>query len=215
VGMDLVYSRMEVAFRRNVTRTKHGLEWALTGRPYGTVTWVEEGKRRNRRAHVVAWILVNGEIPAGYEIDHRPDCPKTCVTVEHLRMLTKSEHTSLGWQRGELNGGWGTKRQRIHPPRPPAFSWKTEQQCRGCGATFLPNTARQIYCTNDCQRQIKEKRRSDRRYPRQEPRPCAFCGTIFQPKRSDSTMCSRACIDADQNRKKAERRLAEPGTRNG
>lgn len=200
-----VYTPMQIAFMRRIIETEHGLEWP-SGRPYGTVTWTEDGKMRQRRAHVVAWVLEHGEIPSGNEVDHLPGCPKTCVTVEHLQLLTKSEHTELGWRRGELNGGWGTKRQRIHPPRPPAFAWQVERQCHGCGAAFLPRIARQTYCTNECQRRTKEQRRLAIRYPKSEPRPCAFCGQVFQPKRSDSTMCSRRCIDGAQNRKKAERR---------
>ncbi len=41
--------------------------------------------------HRVAWEEVHGAIPEGYEIDHM--CKnRRCCNVEHLQMLTRSEH---------------------------------------------------------------------------------------------------------------------------
>lgn len=63
--------------------------------------------------HRVAWELENGPIPDGHVLDHDPACPKLCTFVPHLQVLTKAEHAALGWQRGELDGGWSQR-----PPMP-------------------------------------------------------------------------------------------------
>lgn len=83
----------------------------------GCLLWVgptdgsERGKIRlagkSTRAYRYAWERVHGPLPPGMVIDHNPECPKSCVEVSHLRALTPSEHSKLGWSRGELDGGWG------------------------------------------------------------------------------------------------------------
>ena len=47
------------------------------------------------RAHRVAWIKANGEIPDGMVIDHM--CRnRACVNVEHLRVVTQRENIIAG-----------------------------------------------------------------------------------------------------------------------
>lgn len=47
------------------------------------------------RAHRVAWIKANGEIPDGMVIDHM--CRnRACVNVEHLRVVTQYENLMAG-----------------------------------------------------------------------------------------------------------------------
>lgn len=193
---------MKLAFEEGVVTTDHGLEWRhpYSIDPYGMVIWDTDSGRKRCRAHRVAWILKYGHIPNGYEIDHQPDCPKTCVTIEHLQLLTKSEHTKLGWERGELNGGWGTARQRIHPPRPESFIWKSERLCKLCSAPFIPTTARKIYCSEKCMIKVKEDNRAKKRYPRPELKICPQCTIEFRPKRIDTVFCSRKCIDNNRNK---------------
>lgn len=199
---------MITAFQRGVVTTDHGLEWRRPdSRGYGTVSWTVGGRTLQTRAHRIAWMLENGPIPDGYDIDHLPSCPKTCVTVEHLQLLSKSDHTKLGWERGELNGRWGTARERIHPPKAKSFSWQTERQCKNCNQEFLPRTARQLHCSSECSTKFKEALRAPRRYPRPSVRECSWCKTEFAPKRVDSIFCSRKCIDDDQNDKKRWKKL--------
>jgi hypothetical protein len=47
------------------------------------------------RAHRVAWIKANGEIPEGMVVDHM--CRnRSCVNVEHLRVVTQRENIISG-----------------------------------------------------------------------------------------------------------------------
>jgi len=50
-------------------------------------------------AHRYAWEHWVGPLSSDLEIDHRPECPKTCVNPAHLQTLTKSEHLRLTWSR--------------------------------------------------------------------------------------------------------------------
>lgn len=200
------FDDMRAAFERGTIETDHGLEWRTvnTSKGYGFCSWTTDGFGIQVGAHRVAWMLENGPIPTGFDIDHQQECPKTCVTAAHLQALSKSDHLKLGWERGELNGGWGTKRTRIHPPKE-LFVWKVEIGCPNCGVVFLPNTAWQIYCDDDC----KERAATSRRFPRPDIMICAWesCSTEFKPKRKDSNFCSRKCIEDDQNNKKKLRKL--------
>lgn len=109
-------------FRRNTTTTEHGLIWTggLSG-PYGTFAY--EGK--TWWAHRAAWVIATGEqIPPGRHIDHNPDCPKTCVTVEHLRVVTPAEHLNLSRERGEM-----TDKPRLGQFRPTVVKQCTVDGC--------------------------------------------------------------------------------------
>lgn len=201
-----VSSDMAAAFEKGTILTDHGLEWRVpASQGYGVCSWTTDGFAIQVRAHRVSWMLENGPIPAGFDVDHLPTCPKTCVTPTHLQALSKSDHIRLGWQRGELNGGWGTKRERIHPPRPTPFAWKVEKPCKNCGVFFLPGQATQVHCDRECAYQYKTNLRGQRRYPRPVVRQCAWCEEDFEPKRKDSTLCSRKCQDAVQNDRKKNR----------
>lgn len=61
------------------------------------------------RVHRLAWEIWVGPIPQGHEMDHLPECPKNCVNPAHLTPLTKSEHTRIGFQRGERKSRWVTE----------------------------------------------------------------------------------------------------------
>lgn len=204
-----VSEAMEAAFRKGTIQTEHGLEWNKPGtQGYGKCYFGYQGFEIQLRSHRVAWILANGPIPEGFDIDHEPTCPKTCVTVEHLQMLSHSDHIRLGWERGELNGGWGTKRERIHPPSPEPFIWQVERNCKNCGNVFLPGVSKQVHCKPECNTEYKENRRKRRRYPRPETVICEWCKNEFQPKHKDTKLCPppKNCRVAASNEK---RRLAK------
>lgn len=93
------------ALEYKTIQTEHGLEWTgnTNKKGYGRVGF----NYQTQYAHRVSYEIVNGPIPEGMELDHEPDCPKNCITTEHLTLRTKAEHAKLGWERGECDGGWG------------------------------------------------------------------------------------------------------------
>lgn len=55
--------------------------------------FTENGIKRFQMYHRYVWERVNGKIPEGYEVDHM--CrQRACCNVEHLQILTISEHKS-------------------------------------------------------------------------------------------------------------------------
>ena len=49
------------------------------------------GVKKLKMYHRFVWERVNGEIPEGYEVDHK--CrQRACCNIDHLQILTVSEH---------------------------------------------------------------------------------------------------------------------------
>jgi hypothetical protein len=61
------------------------------GRRYWRLEANVDGKRIQPLAHRVVWILANGPIPPGYEIDHVDNNPLN-NKLENLRLATKSQN---------------------------------------------------------------------------------------------------------------------------
>lgn len=68
-------------------------------------------------AHRFAYEEIVGPIPAGLHLDHRPTCPKNCVTPNHLRPATQKQNSenapgarshSMSGIRGVSRTGSGT-----------------------------------------------------------------------------------------------------------
>lgn len=55
-----------------------------------------------RRAHIVSWLLHNGEIPDGLCVCHRCDVP-LCVRPDHLFLGTQRENIQDASNKGRLN----------------------------------------------------------------------------------------------------------------
>jgi hypothetical protein len=51
-------------------------------------------------AHSAVWRIEVGEIPTGWDVDHDEGCPKNCVNVAHLSLLSHSVHGRKSWARG-------------------------------------------------------------------------------------------------------------------
>ncbi len=63
---------------------------------------------RNRRAHRIAWEIVNGPIPAGLVIRHMCHNP-LCCNVEHLRLGTYAENTQDMMRSGRFKNAPNTR----------------------------------------------------------------------------------------------------------
>src|SRR5882672_4766312 len=78
---------------------------------YGHFYW--EG--RVWSTHRLSYTWTKGEIPAGFEIHH--ECNnKLCVNPDHLRCLTKGEHTVIGASQSTIN------RKKTHCPKGHLYS---------------------------------------------------------------------------------------------
>lgn len=59
---------------------------------------------RHKRAHRVAWEMVNGPIPCGMVILHRCDVP-SCVNPDHLMVGTQADNMRDMGRKGRARGG--------------------------------------------------------------------------------------------------------------
>lgn len=81
-------------FWRNVDAPECFSEcWAWTGaknrKGYGEF-WISG---RTRRAHRLAWAMINGPIPSGLVINHLCNTP-SCVNVDHMEVVTPQRNTA-------------------------------------------------------------------------------------------------------------------------
>lgn len=117
---------LEDRFWDLVIISEHGAEWIGSRQTAGYGQIMYKGKFY--LAHRLAWELFRGPIPEGEQVDHALGCPASCVTVAHLSLHSASEHTSLGWERGEL-AGWNA--QRKVAPRPEGIERPNMRPRRG------------------------------------------------------------------------------------
>lgn len=104
---------------------------AGTNQRYGTVWFRRNGQRRGFVAHVVAYELLRGPVPAGLELDHT--CRNTlCVNPDHLEPVTHLENVRRGTAGQHL-------RDRSHCPQGHAYDEENtrytrtgSRMCRTC-----------------------------------------------------------------------------------
>lgn len=108
---------------------------------YSQIGWVEYGVRYGTTGHRAAWTHAHGQIPERMDIDHRQECDRRCVNVDHLRLLTPEENRRRC--KGDFPEGQSCKRNH-----PPSARKRTERGmvCQMC------NTARV--------REFRERKRS-------------------------------------------------------
>ena len=89
------FNRREQLFWNKMRLTASGCwEWTghLDAKGYGRITLAFLGERR---AHRVSYRLVNGEIPAKFDLDHL--CRNhRCINPLHLEAVTRSENVRRG-----------------------------------------------------------------------------------------------------------------------
>lgn len=62
---------------------------------YGNARW----DKRNYGAHVLSHLAFNGDVPKGWQVDHRASCPLHCVNPKHLMAVTRNMNQVLIWRR--------------------------------------------------------------------------------------------------------------------
>ncbi len=113
----------------------------------------------------------------------------------------------------ETDGPFGIG--RIHPrhpmgpcvPPPPfkpdeetVFDLRSQQsvlpgikECKGCGGSFQPYRAYQVYCGKGCHNLLRDRRRALARI-----KDCVWCGVRFAGKTSFQKYCGRLCYEANR-----------------
>lgn len=145
VGMNLTDGELS-RFNSNVDKTGDCWLWTapLDRDGYGSFFF----RRRNRRAHRVAWFAAHGAIPDGMVINHT--CrQRNCVNPQHLNMVTASENSLRdSTSKGYINS------QKTHCPRGHAYDrtyrLKSGRTNRGCST-----------CEREKARRLRAKWRAD------------------------------------------------------
>jgi hypothetical protein len=65
---------------------------------YAQVGWMRTTGRGMTTAHRASWVATNGQIPDGMTVDHLCHV-KTCVAIDHLRLLSNVENATDGSHR--------------------------------------------------------------------------------------------------------------------
>jgi len=107
--------------------------YSVASHGYAQVGWRrDDGKNDATTAHRAAWTHVHGQIPERTDIDHRQECDRRCVNVDHLRLLSPEENRRRN--KGDFPMGQSCKRGH-----PPTARKKTERGmvCQMCNAARI------------------------------------------------------------------------------
>ena len=110
-------------------------------------------------AHVLAFEVFHGAVPAGYEVDHT--CRNTlCCNPEHLEAVTPAENNRRKWAAGD-----GANQHTAKEACPTHGTPYDMESRRGDGRTFRSCRA----CYRDYQREYQRGVRARRKAERQNP----------------------------------------------
>ncbi len=73
-----------------------------------------------------------------------------------------------------------------------------KRNCAYCGKEFYPNSAKHIYCCEECKKTAKAERIAKKRFEekgnhRFKQKNCAMCGKPFWPSNGQEVLCSKEC----------------------
>lgn len=88
-----------------------------------------------RKAHVVAWELQNGPVPAGLELDHTCRI-RSCICPGHLEPVTHRENVLRSTSPTAINAA------KTHCPRGHEYDYVTPRGARQCRTCAKENHAR-------------------------------------------------------------------------
>ena len=77
--------------------------------------------------------------------------------------------------------------------------------CPHCGKEYVPESNRQIFCSKDCRKAVKQAERQKRREAERgdhfyRQRTCAVCGKLYWPTHSQQKFCSEDCQRIKHNK---------------
>ena len=93
----------------------------------GPTTHDGYGRFKQRLIHRVTWEEANGPVPDGYELHHVCE-NKLCMNIDHLRLVTRSEHQRLHRWKATCTHGHEMNGDNVH------FGSDGRRRCRACAS---------------------------------------------------------------------------------
>ncbi len=130
--------------------------------------------------HRFVWTYFNGEIPEGYDVQHR-DLNHDNNDIANLKLVTKDEHKKI--------------HAAVKSTRRP--DKKSKFACAVCGREYeAANRGNNSYCSAKCKK-IAERARAV------EIKICSVCGKEFTTS-DDAKFCSRECVSESLKRQEVK-----------
>lgn len=184
--------------------------------------------------HRAIWEAAHGPIPKGWHVHHK-DGDHLNNALENLECLPPSDHwnehaasrkdygqseqqkqhlanirqAAIAWHKSEEGRAW----HRAHVQNSLAKTWaiprptKTySHTCVECGAAFIANSAKAMYCGTACLSKRNNRVRNAANLAARTNYTCQQCGGVFVAAVSRQKFCSAPCKTKHNNdRKRAAR----------